>query len=92
MNLEYNKNWICGIRRSLYGVIDKVNGRKKSFCKAFCGICVKKEKIKNFLKQVCLLINIRGIMEQNYVSMRIVRVFSNCDDKDIDFSYMMDLI
>lgn len=31
-------------------------------------------------------------MEQNYVSMRIVRVFSNCDDKDIDFSYMMDLI
>ncbi len=37
LGLEYIKKSICGIRRSLYGVIVQAYGRKKADNRAICG-------------------------------------------------------
>jgi len=49
LDLEYTKKSICGIRRSLYGVIVQVYGRKKADNRAICGARAENSSKKNFL-------------------------------------------
>lgn len=47
--LEYTKKSVCGIRRSLYGVIARAYGRKKADARAICGERAEDSWEKNFL-------------------------------------------